>query len=251
MLSIFLIGVALSMDAFSIALSIGTTHLSKNRFILIPIVVSIMHFVMPLIGLFLGNQILSVININPKIIMTIILLYLAFLMYKDRNNDKVTKINSLLSIFLYAISVSLDSFSVGIGLKALTDKILIPPIIFSLCAGTITYMGLILGKYSQKVWQEKASLIGIILLIFFLALYLSSYNTSYYENKNILTEDAIKRFEKDLKEGKKINVNNYIEKEKNYNNKVSTYTLKLSNLIDKCINKSLKLVLKYLENSNI
>lgn len=165
MLSIFLIGVALSMDAFSIALSIGTTHLSKNRFILIPIVVSIMHFVMPLIGLFLGNQILSVININPKIIMTIILLYLAFLMYKDRNNDKVTKINSLLSIFLYALSVSLDSFSVGIGLKALTDKILIPPIIFSLCAGTITYMGLILGKYSQKVWREKASLIGIILLI--------------------------------------------------------------------------------------
>lgn len=165
MLSIFLIGVALSMDAFSIALSIGTTHLSKNRFILIPIVVSIMHFVMPLIGLFLGNQILSVVNINPKIIMTIILLYLAFLMYKDRNNDKVTKINSLLSIFLFALSVSLDSFSVGIGLKALTDKIIIPPIIFSLCAGTITYMGLILGKYSQKVWKEKASLIGIILLI--------------------------------------------------------------------------------------
>lgn len=153
------------MDAFSIALSIGTTHLSKNRFILIPIVVSIMHFVMPLIGLFLGNQILSLININPKIIMTIILLYLAFLMYKDRNNDKVTKINSLLSIFLFALSVSLDSFSVGIGLKALTDKIIIPPIIFSLCAGTITYMGLILGKYSQKVWKEKASLIGIILLI--------------------------------------------------------------------------------------
>ena len=99
--------------------------------------------------------------------------------------------------------------------------------------------------------KRLIKLIGIILLIFFLALYLSSYNTSYSENKNILTEDAIKRFEKDLKEGKKINVNNYIEKEKNYNNKVSTYTLKLSNLIDKCINKSLKLVLKYLENSNI
>ncbi len=99
--------------------------------------------------------------------------------------------------------------------------------------------------------KRLIKLIGVILLIFFLALYLSSYNTSYYENKNILTEDAIKRFEKDLKEGKKINVNNYIEKEKNYNNKVSTYTLKLSNLIDKCINKSLRLVLKYLENSNI
>lgn len=165
MLSIFLIGVALSMDAFSIALSIGTNKISKNRFILIPIVVSIMHFIMPLIGLFLGNKILSVININPKIIMTIILLYLSFVMYKDRNNEKETKISSLLSIFLFALSVSIDSFSVGIGLKALTDKIIIPPIIFSLCAETITYIGLILGKYSQKVWKEKASLIGIILLL--------------------------------------------------------------------------------------
>ena len=164
MLSIFLIGVALSMDAFSIALSIGTTHLSKNRFILIPIVVSIMHFVMPLIGLFLGNQILSVININPKIIMTIILLYLAFLMYKDRNNDKVPKINSLLSIFLYAISVSLDSFSVGIGLKGLTEHYILASIVFSLCAFCITYIGLVLGKYSLKILKNKTKYVGMILL---------------------------------------------------------------------------------------
>lgn len=92
--------------------------------------------------------------------------------------------------------------------------------------------------------------IGIILIILFLSLYLSSYNTSYYENKNILTEDAIKRFEKDLKQGKKIDVNNYIEKEKDYNNKVSKATLKISKFIDKSINKSLKLILKYLENYN-
>ena len=92
--------------------------------------------------------------------------------------------------------------------------------------------------------------IGIILIILFLSLYLSSYNTSYYENKNILTEDAIKRFEKDLKQAKKIDVNNYIEKEKDYNNKVSKTTLKISKFIDKSINKSLKLILKYLENYN-
>ena len=32
MLSIFLIGIALSMDAYSVALSIGTTNLKKNRY---------------------------------------------------------------------------------------------------------------------------------------------------------------------------------------------------------------------------
>ena len=100
-----------------------------------------------------------------KIIMTIILIYLAYLMYKEKKESKETKINNLLSIFLFAFSVSIDSFTVGIGLNALTNKIIIPPIIFSLCSGSITYMGLLLGKYSKKLWKEKAINIGIILLI--------------------------------------------------------------------------------------
>ena len=95
--------------------------------------------------------------------------------------------------------------------------------------------------------KRLIKLIGIILLIFFLALYLSSYNTSYYENKNILTEDAIKRFEKDLKEGKKINVNNYIEKEKteeftNYRDNLSRLILGyLKRLNNKLLNINNKL----------
>ena len=93
MLSIFLIGIALSMDAYSVALSIGTTNLKKNRYYIIPITVSIMHFIMPLIGYYLGNIITSLININPKIIMTIILIYLAYLMYKEKKESK--ELNSI------------------------------------------------------------------------------------------------------------------------------------------------------------
>ena len=62
-------------------------------------------------------------------------------------------------------------------------------------------------------------LLGIILIILFLSLYFSKYNNNYYENKNNLTDEAIKRYEKDLKEGKNIDPNNYIVQEKNYNNK--------------------------------
>lgn len=165
MLSIFLIGIALSMDAFSVSLGIGTTKISKNRYIIIPLIVSIMHFIMPLIGFYLGNKITNIININPKILMTIILLYLTYIMYNERKNEKETKVNNISSIFLFALSVSLDSFTVGIGLSALTNIIIIPPIIFSLCAGSITYIGLILGKYSKTIWKEKAINIGIILLL--------------------------------------------------------------------------------------
>lgn len=91
----------------------------------------------------------------------------------------------------------------------------------------------------------KVILIGIS--IFFLSLYFSTYNNTYYETKAYLTEEAIKKYEKDLKEGKNITSKNYIPEEKNYNNKVSKLGLKTSNFIDKLINKSLKYLAKYLE----
>ena len=68
MLSIFFIGLALSMDAFSIALGIGLSRLSNFKRFLIPIVVGIFHFFMPLCGNLLGDEILNIINIHPKLI---------------------------------------------------------------------------------------------------------------------------------------------------------------------------------------
>lgn len=64
--------------------------------------------------------------------------------------------------------------------------------------------------------------------------------TGYYEfnnsKKTTLTNDAIKKFEKDIKEGKQISAKNYLEGEKEYNNKISTTSLKISKTIEKSFN---------------
>ena len=52
-----LIGISLSMDAFSLALLYGTYGLAKNEEITLSIIVGLFHFFMPLIGLFFGNMI--------------------------------------------------------------------------------------------------------------------------------------------------------------------------------------------------
>lgn len=92
-----------------------------------------------------------------------------------------------------------------------------------------------------------------IIVILFFSLYFSKYsNFYYYENRKVLTDEAMEKFEKDLKAGKTIKLEDYIPKEKDYNNKASRLGLKTSNLIDKCFTKSLKLFAKYLsklENS--
>ena len=88
----------------------------------------------------------------------------------------------------------------------------------------------------------------IIVITVFLSLYFSKYNMDYYENKNVLTEEAIKQFEKNKKEGKQIIASNYLPKEKNYDNKISKIGIKTSEIIEKTFDKGLKVVMNYLNN---
>ena len=95
--------------------------------------------------------------------------------------------------------------------------------------------------------NKTIKIIGIVLFIMFLSVYFSRYNTNYYENRNVLTEEAIVKFEQDIKEGKDISINTYLKEEKDYNNKASTIGLKLSQGIEIGFKKSLKLLFKCME----
>lgn len=91
----------------------------------------------------------------------------------------------------------------------------------------------------------------IVLIISFLFLFITSQN-GYYEyylrKQNNLTEEAIERFEYDVKTGKNIDVNNYIEEKKNYNNKVSNLGNKVSKTVNKGISTVFKYIFRYIDN---
>ena len=92
----------------------------------------------------------------------------------------------------------------------------------------------------------------IILILLFIGLYISQV-TGYYEytesKKITLTKDAINRFEKDVKEGKEISAKNYLEEEKEYNNKVSKLGITVSNLIEKSFNKTMSSLFKEIDRA--
>ena len=91
-------------------------------------------------------------------------------------------------------------------------------------------------------------IMGIMLFIMFLSLYLSNYNTNYYENRRVLTEEAMDRFEKDVKSGKKIIASSYLLKEKNYSNRISKIGMESSKLIENIFSKGLRIVMRYLDS---
>ena len=58
--SLLSIGIALSMDTFSLSLSIGTLNLDNKKILTISSIIGIMHFLMPVMGLIIGKQILQI-----------------------------------------------------------------------------------------------------------------------------------------------------------------------------------------------
>ena len=90
----------------------------------------------------------------------------------------------------------------------------------------------------------------LVLLICFTALYLSE-ATGYYEyeqHKNmVLTSEKIKEFEKDVKDGKNIDIKNYVEtKTPNYSNNVSELGLNVSNVINSFVTDGINNFFKFL-----
>ena len=83
----------------------------------------------------------------------------------------------------------------------------------------------------------------IVLFLFFIVLVIAN-RTGYYKTKTVrnvaLTNEQIKKFEKDIKDGKEIDVNSYlkdsyIDYSTNLSDDVYKITLKLEKMIDKTV----------------
>lgn len=86
--------------------------------------------------------------------------------------------------------------------------------------------------------------------ITFVALYLSA-STGYFEYKTskkaALTNEQIKQFEKEVNEGKNVDIKKYIEfNNKNYQNKLSKIGLSLSKITEKAVRKLINESFKFL-----
>lgn len=97
--------------------------------------------------------------------------------------------------------------------------------------------------------------ISVITILIFLFSYFLE-NSGYYEynlqTKKNLTEEQIKQFEKDLQEGKNINIKNYLETNtKDYSNNLtrttSNTTLKLNKYLKQFLTEGFDIIGKFIK----
>ena len=172
-ITIILIAISLSMDAFSLALIYGTQGINKKHKILLSLIVGIYHFIMPLIGSTIGTIITRKIIISTNILVGIILILIAVEMIISSLKEEEKKF--LLTIpgyLLFGLSVSIDSLTTGIGLSAITNKYVLVALTFSVTSLMFTYLGLNLGNKLNQKYGKISTVIGALVLLLLGILYI-------------------------------------------------------------------------------
>ena len=170
----FFMGISLSMDAFSLALSLGTTLPNKKEIQKTSLAVGIFHFFMPLIGNRIGKIFQKHLLGKANVLTSIIFLFLAIEMFINRNKEDEEQTLTIATILLIAFTVSIDSLTVGFAFGLTNEIILLASTIFMIVTAVITYIGFYLGKKMRNQYKKGAVYIGILIMLFISLKYLLS-----------------------------------------------------------------------------
>lgn len=173
----FLLGLALSMDAFSVSItnSLHEPNMKKIRMFSIATVYAVFQFIMPFIGWFCVHTIANSFEEFQKFIPWIGLILLIFIggkmifeafSKKEDDSENPQKKLTILVLLIQGIATSIDALSVGF---TISDYKILAAIICCLIIGFTTLIicltGLFIGKKVGYKLNNKADIFGGIILI--------------------------------------------------------------------------------------
>lgn len=171
---IFLIGVGLSMDAFAAAVCKGLNQKKfniKNGFI-IALFFGGFQALMPFFGWALGKQFEKYITSIDHWITFVLLgfiggkmIYEALTEKEETQESAVREILDLKEILVLSVATSIDALAVGITFAFLTVNIASSVTLIGLTTFVISFAGFVIGNKFGAKYQNKAELLGGIILV--------------------------------------------------------------------------------------
>ncbi|RNC28895.1 MAG: putative manganese efflux pump MntP [Candidatus Dichloromethanomonas elyunquensis] len=164
------VSVALGMDAFSFSLALGLVGIRNRTAVQLVFTIALFHVIMPLLGIWAGQELGGHFGNLATGMGTVILLWLGskMLLGALRGKERRSRIPSLKGLGIYALagSVSLDALSVGFSLGTFVSQIVPATLMIGFTAGMMTGGGILLGR-RMGTWlgNQAEGLGGIILLL--------------------------------------------------------------------------------------
>ena len=145
-------------------------NMELKKHLLYSIEVGFLHIIMPILGTVFEKLTFSNFIINPNRLMGIILLILTFQILIDIYHNDHTNVK--LNIPLLALSVSVDSFFVGIALKELDLLNIVCFVMFFLFSFSFSLLGCRLGSIGKAKLEKTAQYIAVTILLILSVKYL-------------------------------------------------------------------------------
>jgi putative Mn2+ efflux pump MntP len=171
-LSFFLLGVSLSIDALAIAVSTGvcTPQLSKRQAGKLALYFGGFQLLMPILGWLLGSTFSMYIVAYDHWIAFALLGAIGGNMIwdavkKQKSDSRRTDLLSHRVLFAMAIATSIDALAVGISFAMVDAFIWIGATIIGIITFVICFVGAVFGKRLGTAFEKKAAIAGGIVLI--------------------------------------------------------------------------------------
>ncbi|NQD68138.1 manganese efflux pump [Bacillus haikouensis] len=169
LITLMLMAFALGMDAFSIGIGMGMFQLRLKQIFYIGLTVGLFHVWMPLLGMitgkFLSDTFGSFATYAGGILLVVLGIQMFMSSFKDEETSLITPAG--FGLLLFALSVSLDSFSVGLTLGIFGARTAVALACFGVAATLLTWIGLLLGKKFQGVLGTYSEALGGSILFAF------------------------------------------------------------------------------------
>nr|WP_141506597.1 manganese efflux pump MntP family protein [Paenibacillus luteus] len=169
-LTLFIIAVALGLDAFSLGLGIGLKGIRLRDILKLGIVIALFHVLMPLVGIYTGQYVGGLLGDVATTAAGILLVLLGgHMIYSSLRGEAVQSFDhkSLWGLLVLSLSVSIDSFSVGITLGMFSANLWMTILLFGILGGLMSVSGLLLGrKVSGNLGEYGEAIGGGILFVF-------------------------------------------------------------------------------------
>jgi manganese efflux pump family protein len=161
-ITLIVMAFALGMDAFSVGLGMGMFKLRFRQICLIGLTVGLFHIIMPLAGITTGRFISEQFGTFAVYAGGLLLVILGIQMFisglKSESDTLLAPVGKGLLVF--AVSVSLDSFSVGLSLGIFGAKTVLTLFCFGLAATVLTWSGLLVGRKIQGLLGVYSEVLG-------------------------------------------------------------------------------------------
>ncbi|GKU83679.1 manganese efflux pump [Niallia sp. NCCP-28] len=176
LITLIIMAFALGMDAFSIGLGMGMYKLRLRQIAKIGLTIGVFHIIMPLLGMiagrFLSDNFGAIAGIIGGGLLVILGMQMIWSSFKSEHGYRITPVG--FGLLIFALSVSLDSFSVGLSLGIYQARTVVVLACFGIMATCLTWLGLLIGRKVQGMLGLYGEVLGGgILLVFGLKLLLN------------------------------------------------------------------------------